>query len=101
MNRLVVVLLVPWMSASVVAADRVPTTVPEIAADEVLVQVEAASICGTDLHNVIDGWGIPDSIGGHEWSGRVVAVGDDAPIEVGTLVVGSGRSPCGDCEDLR
>ena len=33
MNRLVVVLLVPWMAAPVVAADRVPTTVPEIAAD--------------------------------------------------------------------
>ena len=33
MNRLVVILLVLMMSASVVAAGKVPTTIPQIAAD--------------------------------------------------------------------
>ena len=77
--------------------DVTEVDLPAVGPSDVLVEVAYCGVCGPDLHNVIDGWGIPDSIGGHEWSGRVVAVGDDAPIEVGTLVVGSGRSPCGDC----
>ena len=81
--------------------DVTEVDLPAVGPSDVLVEVAYCGVCGTDLHNVIDGWGIPDSIGGHEWSGRVVAVGDDAPIEVGTLVVGSGRSPCGDCASCR
>ncbi len=42
---------------------------------EVLVEVSHCGICGTDLHQVLDGWGITDSVGGHEFSGTVVATG--------------------------
>ena len=58
--------------------DEVP--VPEPAADEVLVEVETASICGTDLH--IYGWDewsqgriLPPLTLGHEFAGTVVETG--------------------------
>ncbi|MCA9086568.1 MAG: galactitol-1-phosphate 5-dehydrogenase [Planctomycetaceae bacterium] len=53
--------------------------VPEIAPDEVLVQVRACGICGSDIH----GWDgssgrrIPPLVMGHEAAGVVAAVGRD------------------------
>ena len=81
--------------------DVTDVDLPSLGPTDLLVEVAFCGVCGTDLHNVLDGWGVPDSIGGHEWSGRVVAAGDDAPVEVGTLVVGSGNSPCGECASCR
>ena len=54
-------------------------------------------MCGTDLHDVLDQWGVSGSIGGHEWSGRVVEVGSDVLLEVDTLVVGHPGHACGRC----
>ena len=65
-----------------------------------LVAVEFCGICGTDLHMVLDGWGTPDSILGHEWSGRVVEPGDTG-LDVGTLVVGIPSPSCGECGACR
>ncbi len=55
--------------------------IPSLQPDEVLIQVDVVSICGTDLHlDRWDGWAqarvkaIPQIIG-HEFSGRVVEVG--------------------------
>ena len=72
--------------------------VPTIGDHDVLVEVDYCGICGTDLHLVLDGWGTPDRIGGHEWSGRVVAAGDEAGLTAGTLVAGSADATCGACE---
>jgi (R,R)-butanediol dehydrogenase/meso-butanediol dehydrogenase/diacetyl reductase len=71
---------------------------PQPSAGEVLLRIEYCGICGTDLHSVLDGWSPPGSIVGHEWSGRVVAVGDDVTsVAPGDLVVG-GAPWCGTCE---
>ncbi len=64
---------------------------------EVLVEVDFCGICGTDLHMVIDGWGAPDSVLGHEWSGHVVAPGD-TDLHEGDRVVGRGSEGCGECD---
>ncbi len=41
--------------------------VPRLDPDEVLVRVSHCGVCGTDLHLVMEGWGRPRSIGGHEY----------------------------------
>lgn len=72
--------------------------VPEAAPGEVLVEVEHCGVCGTDLHLVLDGWGRPDSINGHEYTGRVVAVGSDVEDwSIGDAVVGGLARACGTC----
>ena len=70
---------------------------PEIEDGRALVAIEYCGICGTDLHLVLDGWGRPDSIFGHEWSGRVVEPGDSG-LAVGTAVVGLPQGECGECD---
>jgi (R,R)-butanediol dehydrogenase/meso-butanediol dehydrogenase/diacetyl reductase len=79
----------------------IETEVPSIGPADVLVEVEYCGICGTDLHMVLDGWGTPDSIGGHEWSGRVVVAGPDADVAEGTLVAGNADTTCHECEECR
>ncbi|MDG2308690.1 MAG: alcohol dehydrogenase catalytic domain-containing protein [Candidatus Binatia bacterium] len=49
--------------------------VPTFDSGEVLLAVSHCGICGTDLHMVVDGWGRPDSIGGHEYAGVAHAAG--------------------------
>src|SRR6476661_1519108 len=81
--------------------------VPEPAADEVLVEVETASICGTDLH--IYGWDewsqgriVPPLTLGHEFAGAVVETGslvrDLAP---GDFVSAESHITCGVCFQCR
>lgn len=75
--------------------------VPEPSDGEVLVRIEYCGICGTDLHSVLEGWAPPGTIAGHEWSGRVAAVGSDVTTwQTGELVVG-GPPWCGTCEWCR
>src|SRR6202035_2970627 len=50
--------------------------VPDVGPHDVLLEVSHCGICGSDIHFVLEGWGQPDSVEGHEWAGRVVAVGD-------------------------
>lgn len=75
-----------------------PLPVPTPGPGEVLVEVSHCGVCGTDLHMVIDGWGRPGSVGGHEWSGTVIATGPGVttPAE-GTAVVGGPPPGCGTC----
>lgn len=76
--------------------------VPEVGPTEVLVEVGWCGVCGTDLHTVIDGWSRPGHIGGHEWSGTVVAVGDRVDtVAGGDRVVGGPTPTCGACEPCR
>ena len=55
--------------------------VPSLAADEVLIQVAACGICGSDVHGFDGSTGrrIPPLVMGHEAAGVIVAVGDCGP----------------------
>ncbi|WP_426574689.1 zinc-dependent alcohol dehydrogenase [Aquihabitans sp. McL0605] len=76
--------------------------VPEVGDDGVLVAVDLCGICGSDLHMVLEGWARPGTWQGHEWVGRVVAVGPDAGRwQVGDAVVGGPSEPCGTCAGCR
>jgi L-iditol 2-dehydrogenase len=74
---------------------EVPTPGP----GEVLVKVEAATTCGTDLKAFLRGHPqIPmPGVLGHEYSGVVQEVGADAPFHVGEAVMGVHSAPCQDC----
>lgn len=49
---------------------------PKAGAGEVVVKVHACGICGSDLHAVQYGFGMPpDSVMGHEFSGEIVELG--------------------------
>jgi L-iditol 2-dehydrogenase len=73
--------------------------VPELGPHDVLLEVSHCGVCGSDLHMFVDGWGAPNSIGGHEFSGRVVAVGEDVTTwSPGDEVVGGPSQRCGECE---
>ncbi|OUM99642.1 MAG: L-threonine 3-dehydrogenase [Firmicutes bacterium ZCTH02-B6] len=77
--------------------------IPEVGRRDCLVRVEATSICGTDLHIYRwDAWAAsrlrPPLIVGHEFCGRVAAVGSDVTeVSVGDYVAGEGHLFCGRC----
>lgn len=76
---------------------------PEPETNEVLVEVQAAGICGSDLH--IDewtGWGYEwlhlPLVLGHEFSGSIVEVGDDVEsLQIGDRVTATPHIYCGKC----
>jgi 2-desacetyl-2-hydroxyethyl bacteriochlorophyllide A dehydrogenase len=73
--------------------------VPELGPQDVLLEVSHCGVCGSDLHMFFDGWGAPNSIGGHEFSGRVVAVGNEVTAwSPGDEVVGGPSQRCGECD---
>lgn len=75
---------------------------PELGARDVLLRVSHCGVCGTDLHMVLDGWGRPDSIGGHEFSGRIAARGAAVrDWSLGDAVVAGPVPGCGDCTTCR
>lgn len=67
--------------------------------DEVLIEVVAAGICGTDVHIKHDqAFYTPPVVLGHEYSGRVVEVGSDVTeVAVGDSVVSPATAYCGKC----
>ncbi len=74
--------------------------IPEPEAGEIVIRVMAATTCGTDLkawrrgHLQIP---MPGPFG-HEYSGVVSAVGEDAPFRVGDEVMGVHSAPCQACD---
>src|SRR5215475_5449380 len=92
-------------AAEGLSLEEVP--VPEPGPDEVLVQIEAASICGTDLHiNRCDTWSServhPPLTLGHEFCGTVVAVGNAVrDFEEGDYVSAESHVTCGVCFHCR
>lgn len=74
---------------------------------EVIVEVEAASICGTDLHiKRWDEWSQqrirPPLTLGHEFAGTVVEVGDDVGhVQAGDYVSAESHITCGMCFQCR
>lgn len=83
--------------------------VPEPRGDEVVIKVQRASLCGTDLQ--IYNWTpwsartvpVPLVIG-HEYCGVVAALGPDVTpglLSVGDRVTGEGHITCGTCRNCR
>lgn len=81
--------------------------VPQLGLRDVLIRVDKAAICGTDLH--IYGWDAwaagrvrPGTVIGHEFMGVIVAVGDAVhSVHVGDRVSGEGHIGCGHCYACR
>jgi L-iditol 2-dehydrogenase len=74
--------------------------VPEIGDDEVLIEIKAAGICGTDLHIYHDEFPYwPPVILGHEFSGIIAAAGKNVTgWKPGDRVVGEPHTlACGKC----
>jgi len=74
-------------------------SVPAPGPGELLIRVKAATTCGTDLKAFRRGHPMIPMPGvlGHEYSGIVAAIGDDANFEVGDQVMGVHSAPCQLC----
>jgi threonine 3-dehydrogenase len=87
-------------------AEMIEVPMPKLGADDVLLRVQATSICGTDVHiwkwdpwaeNRIGKGKLPQTIG-HEMTGEVVEVGSHVKrVKVGDLVSVETHIPCGKC----
>ena len=78
--------------------------VPQLEEDEVLIELGAGGICGSDLHYYYDG-GVGDfrlkepMTLGHEVAGKVAQVGSGVTrVKVGDHVAVNPARPCGKCE---
>ena len=77
---------------------------PEIGADEVLIQVKACGICGSDVHGMDGSTGrrVPPLIMGHEAAGIVARVGGEVKdLGEGRRVTFDSTIYCGACEYCR
>jgi (R,R)-butanediol dehydrogenase / meso-butanediol dehydrogenase / diacetyl reductase len=74
---------------------------PEPGPDEVLVEITACGICGSDLHMVLERYARPGAILGHEWSGTVAAAPKESGWSAGDRVVGNAAAGCGTCRPCR
>src|SRR5215210_7245410 len=80
---------------------------PSYGPRDVLVQVRATTICGTDLHIYKwDNWAQsrfhPPMVFGHEFCGDVVAVGDEVEIvKIGDYISAETHIICGHCYPCR
>lgn len=74
---------------------------PEAGPGELLVRVQAAGVCGSDLHVWRTGAFVTafPVTPGHEVTGVVVAAGEGATTPLGTAVALDSRVPCGACEE--
>lgn len=72
---------------------------PSPAPDEVLLQVDAAGVCGTDRHIVAGELGVrPGTVPGHEIAGTVVEIGSQVEgWQSGERVACFGQVTCGVC----
>lgn len=73
--------------------------------DDVIVQIGAVGLCGSDLHMLDVPPKHPARVGavlGHEFAGKVVECGDSVRgVEVGDHVVIDPNAPCGECGQCR
>lgn len=78
---------------------------PELTSDKVVMEVNCCGICGTDLHVYHDTFrNFPPVILGHEFSGKVVALGGNVKdVSVGDTfsVLGATAVTCGICSYCR
>jgi threonine dehydrogenase-like Zn-dependent dehydrogenase len=89
---------VVFAGAGAVRVDSVPDPVL-IDADDALVRVRRAAVCGTDLHLVAHPTGLPvGTVLGHEFVGEVLDIGPGVGgHRVGDLVAGADFAACGRC----
>jgi (R,R)-butanediol dehydrogenase / meso-butanediol dehydrogenase / diacetyl reductase len=100
---------VRWHARDDVRLDEVP--VPTPGGTQVLVRVEAAAICGTDVDEVrlgpitvpvlphpVNGRSAPMTLG-HEIVGVVAEAGAESGVRVGARVAPWPSQPCGTCRD--
>jgi 2-desacetyl-2-hydroxyethyl bacteriochlorophyllide A dehydrogenase len=78
-----------WTGPEAMTLDRLPLPVP--GADEVLIKVAYCGICGSELsgylgHNALR---VPPLIMGHEFSGMIVSLGDEAQARNPSLGAGA------------
>ena len=77
---------------------------PEVGADEVLIEVKACGICGSDVHGMDGSSGrrLPPIIMGHEAAGLIRELGDKvADWAVGDRVTFDSTVSCGSCHFCR
>src|SRR5438309_2556855 len=79
-----------------------PVAVPEIDREDILVRVQVALTCGTDVKVFQRGYHarmiVPPAVFGHELAGDVVAVGEDVTkFKLGERVVAANSAPCESC----
>ncbi len=90
------------MYRSVGNVEVVEHPVAEIGPEDVLLRVSHCGICGTDLHTVLEGMSAPDRIGGHEYSGRIAALGSAVEgWRVGDAAIPKDSPGCGACDCCR
>ena len=73
---------------------------PQPDGENVIIQISACGICGSDLHYWHDGCGmggVPDLIMGHEFAGMVADPGNRHDLEAGDRVTALPLDPCGVC----
>ncbi|MBI1735307.1 MAG: alcohol dehydrogenase catalytic domain-containing protein [Candidatus Rokubacteria bacterium] len=80
--------------------ERLP--VPEPGAGEIVLRIEAALTCGTDVKTLRRGHPVMiprvPTVFGHEFAGTVSAVGRDVKsVREGDRVVAANSAPCGEC----
>ena len=81
---------------SVISVDE--TTSPVLGKGDILVQMQACGICGSDLEKVFGQYGQPSMRLGHEPSGVVLDVGSDVTeFKKGDRVFTHHHVPCYDC----
>lgn len=82
--------------ASVISVDDVEK--PQLASGDILVQMHACGICGSDLEKVFGQYGQPSMRLGHEPSGIILDVGSDVTeFKKGDRVFTHHHVPCYDC----
>ena len=79
-----------------------PVAVPELGPSDILVKVQVALTCGTDLKVFRRGYHArmitPPAVLGHELAGDIVAVGGEVSrFRVGQRIVAANSAPCFDC----
>jgi len=90
-----------YQSPGVITVEERPVPLP--GPDQLVVRVHHCGICGSDIHQLRDGWGFkPGAVAGHEWSGTIAAVGELVDgWAVGERVVGASSPKCGKCRRCR
>jgi (R,R)-butanediol dehydrogenase / meso-butanediol dehydrogenase / diacetyl reductase len=80
-----------------IQVEEVPT--PRAGPEDIVVEVHACGICGSDLHTYLHGSFVePGQIMGHEFAGAIVEAGDEVKdFAVGDRVTASPLVPCMNC----
>ena len=95
--------LEPMQAAQIIAPNQTRVTElarPEPAANEVIIEVKNAGICGTDIHILKGEYALAQfpMVPGHEFSGVVAAIGENvSQFKVGDRVSADPNLPCNYC----